>query len=48
MAKKEKSESKKTKEVVDEANDSEIVNKELEEIKQQLLKEAHENQKSLN
>ena len=48
MAKKEKSESKKTKEVVDEANDSEIVNKELEEIKQQLLKEAHENQNTID
>ena len=48
MAKKEKSESKKTKEVVDEANDSEIVNKELEEIKQQLLKAAHENQNTID
>lgn len=48
MAKKEKSESKKAKEVVDEANDSEIVNKELEEIKQQLLKAAHENQNTID
>lgn len=48
MAKKEKSENKKAKEVVDEANDSEIVNKELEEIKQQLLKAAHENQNTID
>lgn len=48
MAKKEKSESKKAKEVVDEANDNEIVDKELEEIKQQLLKAAHENQNTID